>query len=185
MTARKAMSKKLRFSIFERDNFTCQYCGKTPPDVMLNVDHIVPVSKGGTDDPENLRTSCFECNSGKGAKRIRVGVNTKDGMRRAQEALETVLLAKEFCAAKKARDGMRAQIGEHLCSLIGEKRYCNPANVTGIMDAIHEFGTEQILLWLDLASQKTGRGRCPSEDDLMMYFYGILRKQRRGDDRRV
>jgi hypothetical protein len=177
MAVRKAMSKKLRFSIFERDNFTCQYCGKTPPDVMLNVDHIVPVSKGGTDDPENLRTSCFECNSGKGAKRIKVGVNTKDGMRRAQEALETVLLAKEFCAAKKARDEMREHVTGYLCSLTG-RRDCVAANVTGIINAISEFSPEKVMTWLDKACQNTGGDNYPSERDLMCYFYGILRNVR-------
>jgi hypothetical protein len=60
-----AVGKKLRFEIFKRDGFTCQYCGRTPPDVVLNCDHVTPVSKGGTDDQENLITACFDCNSGK------------------------------------------------------------------------------------------------------------------------
>lgn len=67
---RKAMSKKLRFEVFKRDSFTCQYCGKSAPDVVLHVDHIDPVSKGGSNDILNLITSCAECNGGKGAVRL-------------------------------------------------------------------------------------------------------------------
>lgn len=64
---RKPIGKKLRFEVFKRDSFTCQYCGKIAPDVILEVDHIVPVAEGGTNDIINLITACFECNRGKGA----------------------------------------------------------------------------------------------------------------------
>lgn len=66
MAKRKGLSKKRRFMVFRRDLFTCQYCGRTPPDVSLEVDHIIPVSKGGTNADDNLRTACFDCNRGKG-----------------------------------------------------------------------------------------------------------------------
>lgn len=62
---RHPLSKKLRFEVFKRDSFTCQYCGRKAPDVILHVDHITPVSKGGTNDLMNLVTACQECNSGK------------------------------------------------------------------------------------------------------------------------
>ena len=62
---RKAIGDKLRFEVFKRDQFKCQYCGKAAPDVVLNVDHINPVSKGGENDILNLVTSCEDCNSGK------------------------------------------------------------------------------------------------------------------------
>lgn len=62
---RKAMSKKTRFEVFKRDSFICQYCGRSAPDVLLEVDHIEPHSKGGSDDVTNLVTSCVDCNRGK------------------------------------------------------------------------------------------------------------------------
>ncbi len=68
MTKRKSLSKKLRFEVFKRDKFTCQYCGKKAPDVVLNADHIQPVKEGGTNDILNLITSCESCNQGKGAR---------------------------------------------------------------------------------------------------------------------
>lgn len=60
-----AISKKLRFEVFKRDNFICQYCGKTPPKVTLEIDHINPKSKKGKDEINNLLTACFDCNRGK------------------------------------------------------------------------------------------------------------------------
>jgi hypothetical protein len=60
-----ALSKRKRFEVFKRDIFCCQYCGNTPPAVTLEVDHIVPVSKKGGDEIDNLITSCFDCNRGK------------------------------------------------------------------------------------------------------------------------
>lgn len=62
---RKSISKKIRFEVYKRDKFTCQYCGRKAPDVVLNVDHIEPISKGGNNDMLNLITSCFDCNNGK------------------------------------------------------------------------------------------------------------------------
>lgn len=58
-------SKKIRFEIFKRDNFTCQYCGRRPPEVVLEPDHILPKSKGGKYITDNLITACFDCNRGK------------------------------------------------------------------------------------------------------------------------
>lgn len=69
-TKRKALSKRVRFEVFKRDKFTCQYCGKAAPDVVLVIDHINPVAKGGTNDVLNLITSCDPCNAGKGARTL-------------------------------------------------------------------------------------------------------------------
>lgn len=65
---RKAISVKVRFEVFKRDKFTCQYCGKKAPDVILHVDHLNPVAKGGKNNIQNLITSCVDCNFGKGAR---------------------------------------------------------------------------------------------------------------------
>ncbi len=62
---RKSVGKRVRFEVFKRDAFTCQYCGATPPSIVLHVDHIIPVSDGGSNEIDNLVTSCQPCNSGK------------------------------------------------------------------------------------------------------------------------
>lgn len=67
---RKPIGKKLRFEVFKRDGFVCAYCGATPPQVVLQVDHIQPVKDGGTNDIDNLVTSCQPCNIGKGARSL-------------------------------------------------------------------------------------------------------------------
>jgi len=54
-----------RFKLLERDNFTCQYCGRKSQEVTLQIDHIIPVSKGGTSEYSNLITACIDCNIGK------------------------------------------------------------------------------------------------------------------------
>lgn len=59
------LPKSLRFEVLKRDKFACQYCGGKAPDVLLQVDHIHPESKGGKHDVLNLITSCQPCNSGK------------------------------------------------------------------------------------------------------------------------
>lgn len=64
-TYKKSISEALRWEIWERDNFTCQICGKRR---FLNVDHIIPESRGGTLDKENLQTLCKKCNSSKSNK---------------------------------------------------------------------------------------------------------------------
>lgn len=67
-----AIGRAKRFAIFERDRFTCGYCGRRPPEVVLEVDHMFPICEGGGDDPENLITACFDCNRGKSKKVLAV-----------------------------------------------------------------------------------------------------------------
>ena len=70
MAERKPISKTTRFEVFKRDKFTCQYCGRSAPEVVLEVDHINPVANGGDNSIENLVTSCFDCNRGKGKRTL-------------------------------------------------------------------------------------------------------------------
>lgn len=70
----RAISPQLRNEILERNGFTCQLCGAGPGDidpfnpnrkVRLHIDHIIPISQGGTDDKDNLRVLCSACNQGR------------------------------------------------------------------------------------------------------------------------
>lgn len=60
-----AVSKRLRFEIFRRDGFKCRYCGLLAGETELTIDHVVPRTLGGSDDPTNLVTACKDCNAGK------------------------------------------------------------------------------------------------------------------------
>lgn len=63
---RKLLTKELRKEIVERDNYTCQLCGKYMPDeVGLHIDHIIPISKGGKTVKTNLQVLCSKCNGRK------------------------------------------------------------------------------------------------------------------------
>lgn len=68
---RALMTSKLREKIKQRDNYTCQKCGLSINDeknLLLEIDHIIPISKGGMSTEENLQTLCWKCNRKKGAK---------------------------------------------------------------------------------------------------------------------
>lgn len=70
---RAMMTAKLRMYIKERDNFTCCQCGNSTlaePNLLLEVDHIIPIAKGGLTVEDNLQTLCWKCNRSKGAKLI-------------------------------------------------------------------------------------------------------------------
>ena len=62
------ISQEKRQAVFARDNYTCQYCGCCDDYVQLEIDHIIPVSRGGTNDMGNLITACRICNNAKGKK---------------------------------------------------------------------------------------------------------------------
>ena len=60
-----------RFDIFKRDGFRCLICGRATKDgITLEVDHIIPRSFGGGNEPDNLQTLCFDCNRGRSNKRL-------------------------------------------------------------------------------------------------------------------
>ena len=61
----------LRWQVLKRDDFTCRYCGRSAPDVVLHIDHVQPRSAGGSDDPSNLVVACAACNIGRGTDGLR------------------------------------------------------------------------------------------------------------------
>lgn len=70
---RTLMTKKLREFIKTRDNFTCCNCGNSThvePNLLLEIDHIIPVAKGGRTEEDNLQTLCWKCNRAKSDKII-------------------------------------------------------------------------------------------------------------------
>ena len=101
---RKAISNGKRFNIFNRDNFRCTYCGRSSSEdgVKLEVDHIIPVVKGGKNTEENLTTACYECNRGKNAKLLnkpldkRKSVLTKEQWKQVNELPPDISYVKDI-----------------------------------------------------------------------------------------
>lgn len=108
MAARQQIGKKLRFEVFKRDGFKCQYCGACAPEAILHVDHIHPVSKGGDNDLMNLITSCQACNSGKSD----IPLDDDTAIQKQRAMLDELSERRDQLEMMLAwRDGMK-QIGE-------------------------------------------------------------------------
>jgi hypothetical protein len=102
--SRKALSKKIRFEIFKRDSFTCQYCGAQPPGVVLEVDHVHPRAEGGGNESENLLTSCTKCNRGKGKRPLVERIVRPDADLMYLQTQQEIAELKRYQKAKRQRD---------------------------------------------------------------------------------
>ena len=59
------ISSTVRYTVLARDNYRCVACGITAKETKLQVDRIIPYSKGGSNDISNLQVLCADCNRGK------------------------------------------------------------------------------------------------------------------------
>ncbi|MBL1209235.1 HNH endonuclease [Geminocystis sp. GBBB08] len=66
-TPRILIPLEVRKYVYNRDNYQCQSCGKNTKETTLNIDHIIPLAKGGSNDISNLQTLCLKCNQKKKA----------------------------------------------------------------------------------------------------------------------
>lgn len=178
-----AIGKSLRFEIFARDAFTCQYCGLRPPDVVLEVDHIHPVSKGGGDDTLNLITSCFDCNRGKRAKVISDIAPRPDAdlayMKIQQESAEIG----RFIKAKKKRDKAMREVCDSLRETWG--KYLTPDIFPSdkiLVPWIERYGPDEVEKAIVISSPSYTNNRFGSNDDrafdkLLPYMGAVLRNR--------
>lgn len=121
MSERKPLGKRTRFEVFKRDGFCCIYCGNTPPNVLLQVDHIVAVANGGPDDMENLVTSCQACNAGKSDVPLNHLPNTaRPTSEQRQDKLEQLRAITEMALERREQeDEIFQAISDHWISLNG------------------------------------------------------------------
>ena len=136
-----SLSKRTRFEIFKRDGFTCQYCGQRPPDVVLEVDHIDPSSKGGSDEELNLVTSCFDCNRGKSDRRLSDVRPRPDADLCYLETQQELVEAEKFLASKERMLKVRERVLDSIRSEWSE--YLSPRLLPS---------DQQIGVWLDVYS---------------------------------
>jgi len=167
--ARKPIGKKLRFEIFKRDGFACQYCGSTPPEVVLHVDHIHPVAKGGDNDCSNLITACSSCNHGKGATELSsVPKSLADKANEIVEREEQIKgYTKVLMAQKKRIEKDVQRIGDALVGHEGSD--CIP----DIKNSIRMFCTKLHPLEVLEAAQKANSFLPDAKMPTFKYFCGI------------
>lgn len=106
------VSTRTRFEVFKRDRFTCHYCGRTPPTVLLELDHVLPRVAGGTDDRENLITACQDCNRGKAGNLLEEGaapVVSRDVVAELAERVKQAQAYAEIVQALRAAETDQVQ----------------------------------------------------------------------------
>lgn len=120
------ISNKQRFEVFKKYNFTCQYCGRRTPEVILEIDHIIPKSRGGTDNIDNLTVSCFECNRGKS------GTLLNNILKDKEIHSETLLLAEremQLAEYNYVREKIRNREDQEITFL--REHFCNQFSYPG------------------------------------------------------
>lgn len=170
---RKGIGKRLRFSIFTRDKFTCRYCGRQSDLVPLCLDHIIPVAKGGTDDEANLITSCVDCNSGKSDKLLEQAAPTEeDRLRMLQEGHEQLQAARAAQAASDARAEFRQTICNFWCEANGTKDM-DVRTLSVMCRYAEQHGVEMVYKWIEMAAERVASSQDYKKG---MYISGIRRR---------
>jgi len=179
-TTRKSISKRVRFAVFSRDGFTCRYCGATSETAQLVLDHIEPISKGGSDEPENLVTACHPCNAGKSDQSVSsAAVNEDHRLALAQEMQEQKAALE---AAKEAAQA-RARIGQEVCNY-----YCELRGVDSIskdclrtyLSLVSKHGVQAVFSWMETAALRLPPNA--SDVNFVRYVCGIRRKLMKSDE---
>lgn len=181
MSKRKGLSKKLRFDVFKRDSFECQYCGATPPKVILHCDHVIPVKNGGENDIDNLVTSCESCNLGKGATSLNViPEKIQIKAKKAAEKEAQIVAYNRLLESKRDRlEGEAWDVAsifiDHFDKNCGIRKdwFRSIKSFVGKLPAVDVMDAMEIAIdnWPDV------------EDNCFRYFCGICWNKIKGDDR--
>ena len=174
----RSLSKKVRFDVFKRDSFSCQYCGLTPPRVVLEVDHIIPVSAGGLTHLDNLVTACFDCNRGKGAGRL-------DAV--PLSVAEKLILAKEREAQLRELHRFHQKVEQRLQDEMTELNNLFWDEFDGCC-MTETFMNSSLRMFLDklpffevMDSMRKSCSRMPDPDRALKYFCGICWNKIKGE----
>ena len=179
MTGRKQISKKARFEVFKRDKFTCQYCGNFPPAVLLQVDHIHPVKLGGSNDMDNLITSCQPCNIGKTATPLSViPQSLAEKSAEVAEREEQIRGYNEIMRDRRDRiEGEAWEVAEDL--IPGSQAGIARAKMASIRNFTKTLGLNECLEASEIARRKYPY----SDNKRFLYFCGICWNKIKGGAR--
>lgn len=179
MTKRKSLTKKVRFEVFKRDGFTCAYCGSTPPNVNLEVDHIRPVSKGGGNDIDNLITSCFDCNRGKSNVELTsVPKTVSEKLKESKEREEQYLEFKKHCKKIEARINKEVSQVEDIYNSHYDGWLFSDKFKLSVKRFIKHLGHMEVADAMEKACNRWNL----DEQSTLTYFCGICWNKLRGDE---
>ena len=177
MAKRKSLSKRTRFEVFKRDAFTCQYCGRTPPAVILHADHVIAVANGGCDDIANLVTSCADCNLGKSDRPLSsASPPLAESMERSREVAEQTEAYNTFLMDHRKRQLFQIErLGTYWYNQFYQKQneFCfSPPRQRSMMRFLKSIIEAQLYESIDTAFLlKPPRG--DDDDETWRYFCGI------------
>jgi len=178
MAKREPLSKRIRFEVFKRDNFTCQYCGAKAPEVILEVDHIKPVKDNGTNEIMNLITSCFECNRGKSSKKISDNSMIEKQRKQIEELnikrqqLEMMLEWKE--GLNDLSDYEVDSVLQYFENLTNKKHSIKDCKKPEVKSWIKKYSYDAIIESIDIAFDKYYDGSLVSAEDVFCKIGAIL-----------
>jgi hypothetical protein len=161
---RKSTGKRERFEIFKRDRFRCVYCGRSPPEVLLHVDHIIAVANGGTSDATNLATACADCNGGKSA--VPLTAVTASIQKKTEEALERAeqmqAMAEAAAEARAAEEQVIEQIGTAWFNAFVEGEDHNrltfgPSRIPTVRRFLRDLPPDELLRAIDITAEAAER----------------------------
>jgi hypothetical protein len=174
-----AINKAKRFEVFHRDRFTCRYCGRRPPEAVLEVDHVIAVANGGGDETENLVTACFDCNRGKSATPLSEEPETVDErLSRRREALAQVEAYNALVVEEReSRQRTVEKIGVYWCDHIFDQKgqhTFGDARAKTVATFLASLPLDQIYEAIDIAMDRCAPTRSTGYDGrTFKYFCGV------------
>lgn len=174
---RQSTGKRLRFEVFKRDHFTCQYCGAQPPEIVLVPDHILPAAAGGETTIENLITSCEPCNQGKADKLLEQHVIRPDADLLFLQTQQEIAELRRYQAAKAERDDELENVVDLLkddwAQLSGQDWTPSDHCIRGLLD---RYSPEIVEKAIQDVARKVGGGYLPAYGDRWLsYLYGVAK----------
>ena len=179
-----AITKKIRFEVFKRDGFACQYCGKHPPETTLEIDHVQPKSKKGSDDINNLITSCFDCNRGKNNIELKTIPNSLQENKEILQEREKQYLEYHKLLAKinKRVSSEINQVTVIFENYFPERTFTDSFKKGSIKKFIEKLNIFEVCEAMEISCSKfegqdsyyvKGRGWYSNSDSAIKYFCGI------------
>jgi hypothetical protein len=177
-SSRKAISKKVRFDIFKRDGFVCAYCGAHPPAAILQVDHIDPVSKGGTNAIDNLITACDKCNQGKSNRLLSEAPESlKDRAKLMKEKEDQLAEYRALVLRRKARETADVDSVERVFSAAFDRfSFTDKFRSDVKISFLPKIDVETLIEHMEIACN-----RMDDPDRALRYFCGINWRVIRGE----